>query len=75
MRRRLLVGMTGAAALGAALPGLAQQPAKVYRVGVLSELFPRLLVIGMLPAFGYEEGRNLVVDFKFASTRTPMRCR
>jgi putative ABC transport system substrate-binding protein len=66
VKRRVVIGMSGAAALGCALPGFAQPTPKVYRIGVLSELFPRLLVIGMLPAFGYEEGRNLLVDFKFA---------
>jgi putative tryptophan/tyrosine transport system substrate-binding protein len=73
VRRRVIVGMTGAAALGGALPVVAQQAARVYRIGVLSEVLPRdAIFTGMGPrlkGFGYEEGRNLVVDYKFADFR------
>ena len=57
--------------MGAALPGLAQHAAKVYRIGVLSEVIPRpyMSLFDMLRPLGYEEGRNLLVDFKFAQGR------
>jgi putative ABC transport system substrate-binding protein len=74
MKRRLVIGMSGAAALGCALPGFAQPATKVYRLGVLSEVAPRpyLPVFDMLRSLGYEEGRNLLVDFKFAQGRSEL---
>lgn len=74
MRRRVVIGMGGAAALGCALPGFAQPAPKVYRLGVLSEVAPRpyVPVFDMLRSLGYEEGRNLLVDFKFAEGRSEL---
>jgi putative ABC transport system substrate-binding protein len=68
MKRRVVLGVSGAAALGCALPGFAQPAARVFRIGVLSEIAPRsyIPVFEMLRALGYEEGRNLRVDFRFA---------
>ncbi len=66
MKRRRLVIMAGTVALGVPSSPLAQPSGQVYRIGVLSEIFPRLRMLGGLRALGYEEGRNLVVDFKFA---------
>lgn len=74
MKRRAIVGATGAVALGGALPCLAQPAAKVYRLGVLSEVAPRpyVPVFDLLRSLGYEEGRNLLVDFKFAQGRSEL---
>lgn len=72
MRRRIVVEMTGAAALGSALSVLAQPAAaRVYRLGVLSETIPRqyMSLFDVLRPLGYEVGRNLSVDFKFAQGR------
>ena len=74
MKRRVIVRMAGAATMGASLPGWAQHSAKVYRIGVLSEVAPRpyVPVFDMLRSLGYEEGRNLLVDFKFAQGRSEL---
>lgn len=77
MRRRLVVGMTGAAALGCVLPGWAKPADKVYRIGVLSQVFARSERIMMylerrLSELGYEDGRNLVIDFKFADGKSEL---
>ena len=71
INRRRLVGALGAAACGAALPTVAQQP-KVWRIGVLSaysQANPR----GRVEAFqqgmrnlGYIEGKNIVIERRFA---------
>lgn len=71
MKRRNVMRMTAAAALGYALPGFAQPIPKVYRIGVLSQVFARserimVYLEGRLSELGYQEGRNLVIDFKFA---------
>jgi putative ABC transport system substrate-binding protein len=57
--------------LGCALPALAQPAGTVFRLGVLSEIIPRqyMSLFDVLRSLGYEEGRNLVVDFKFAQSR------
>jgi putative ABC transport system substrate-binding protein len=66
--------MTGAAALGCALPALAQPGTKVYRIGVLSERLPRqyMTLFDVLRSHGYEEGRNLAVDYKFAEGKSEL---
>jgi len=72
MKRRVVIRMTGAAAaLGFAVRGLAQPSTKVHRIGVLSQVFARSepIMKGLelrLSKLGYEEGRNLAIDFKFA---------
>jgi putative ABC transport system substrate-binding protein len=62
--------MSALAAMGTAFPALAQRTLKMYRIGVLSGL-PRsqMRLFGMLQSLGYEEGRNLVIDFKLANDR------
>jgi len=75
MNRRTFLAGTGATLLAAPLAARAQQAAgKVYRLGILSPggapdpsipTIPNLLP-SALRAFGYVEGRNLVVDRRFA---------
>ncbi len=67
MKRRLAISTVGAATLGAVLPIRAQGP-RIYRLGVLSETVtrPNLALLRFLSVLGYEEGRNLVVDFKYS---------
>ena len=72
-RRKLIVAI-GASALTAPFGGLAQQPGKIWRVGVLSpRALPASLELDFLGAFplrmrelGYVEGRNLVIEWRFA---------
>ncbi|MEO8653028.1 MAG: ABC transporter substrate-binding protein [Ramlibacter sp.] len=74
MKRRVVIGMSGAAALGCGLPVFAQPTPRIYRIGVLSEAAPRPYVpaFEILRSLGYEEGRNLLVDFKFAQARSEL---
>ena len=74
MKRRLVVSMSGVAGLGCALPAFAQSTPKVYRIGVLSEVIPRqfMTLFELLRTLGYEESRNLLVDFRFAQGRADL---
>lgn len=74
MLRRSIISVAGGVTLGAALPVLGQTPQRVYRIGVLSESVPlgRLAVLRLLPELGYVEGRNLVIDYKFAEGRVDL---
>ena len=68
-RRPLILGSLSALATPGAI--FAQQPApgKVWRIGVLSLSLSRTVVNGVLRHMrdhGFEEGRNLTVDFRFA---------
>jgi putative ABC transport system substrate-binding protein len=69
-RRALLVGGAASAAL-AATQGLAQRPARSYRIGVLIPMTPEmgdkyLLVLrDRLARHGFIEGRNLRIDAQF----------
>jgi putative ABC transport system substrate-binding protein len=67
-RRRFLATLTGGL-LAAPLVGLAQQPAKVPRIGVISE---RYSGDPMVEAFrqelrdlGYVEGQNVVIEYRY----------
>lgn len=70
-RRRLLAGLT-VAALAASGPIQAQQPPRVYRVGTLRPTAAggdETMTVGLARAMrerGYLEGRNLVVETRFA---------
>ena len=77
MTHRLLALMLALSLLAAPLAAEAQQAGKVYRLGMLStgEAPPgpvSLTSVGWpdtaaaLRAFGYEEGRNLVLEARFA---------
>jgi putative ABC transport system substrate-binding protein len=69
-RRRLLL----AACLAAPFASLAQQPAKLRRVGVLSlsvagseqAQYGRLIFESWLRKAGYEEGKNIAVEWRYA---------
>jgi putative ABC transport system substrate-binding protein len=75
MRRREVIGLLGAAAIGWPLAARAQQPSKVYRLGQLSggtaaSRTPLLAAFmrGMRD-LGYIEGQNLVVEHRYAEGR------
>jgi putative ABC transport system substrate-binding protein len=74
MERRTFLGTLGLSVLAAPLTGEAQQPGKVYRLGILSPggvpdpsvpTTPNLVPMA-LREIGYVEGRNLVVERRFA---------
>ena len=70
MRRREFIALFGAAAwpLGAG----AQQAEKVYKLGFLSAGSPNPSVLAdldALPELGYVEGKNLIVERRFAEDR------
>jgi len=76
LNRRAFVAGVGAGLLGLPLVGAAQQPGRVWRVGFfyfgaressLSEGRYRAFVDGMR-ALGYTEGRNLVIESRFAES-------
>jgi putative ABC transport system substrate-binding protein len=75
-RRRVVSGV-GAALLVAPAAVQAQPVDKVYRLGILSHGGPpppgtasHLHVIEVLREFGYIEGRNLVVERRYAEGKT-----
>jgi len=70
-RRKLVIAL-GASALASPLPSFAQPQTKVWRIGLLSSENPssyktriEALRAG-LRNFGYEEGKNLVIEFRWA---------
>ena len=73
--RRQLFFAFALSAIAARLPALAQQPAKVRRIGFLS-LSPgstssssiKAFVEGMRE-FGYVEGKNLLIEWRFGDGR------
>jgi putative ABC transport system substrate-binding protein len=70
-RRKLVIAL-GAGALAAPFGSFAQQQGKVWRIGLLSSENPSgyMTRIEALRAglrdFGYEEGKNLVIEFRWA---------
>jgi putative ABC transport system substrate-binding protein len=64
----LLLLSSSVTLLAAPLVGEAQQPAKVYRVGIMSPTRPSNLpqFLQALRELGYVEGQNLVVEGRFA---------
>jgi putative tryptophan/tyrosine transport system substrate-binding protein len=72
MRRREFITLVGGAAVAWPHTSRAQQPGKVYRIGVL-ETTPANLNAANMDAFrqglrvlGYVEGRNLVIEYRSA---------
>ena len=75
MKRREVIGVLGAAACGNALPALAQQPPKVWRIGFLTAYGSRESSGGRVDAFlkglqdlGYLEGKNIAMEWRFAGS-------
>jgi putative ABC transport system substrate-binding protein len=68
MERRTFLGMIAGGLLVAPLAGEAQQPGKVWRVGVLATANPRVYdpSVDELRKLGYIEGQNLVLEFRSA---------
>jgi len=69
-RRQFLIA--AGALLAAPLAVEAQSRLKVYRVGILSAFLPRELFVAIPAALrdlGYEEGRNIEFDYRFAEGR------
>ena len=74
-RRKILLGL-GIGTLSAAIPTIAHQPTKVWRLGVLAEStrppdqraggFGAL--VSAMRKLGYVEGKNLVVEWRFSET-------
>jgi len=71
MRRREFITLLGGAA-GWPLAASAQQPVRVYRIGMLETTSPRASAANLdafrqgLRELGFVEGRNLVIDFRSA---------
>jgi putative ABC transport system substrate-binding protein len=68
MRRRDLIILAGGGVIGWELGARAQEPAKIWRMGFIAhgeETFYARLFDG-LRELGYEEGRNLVVERRYA---------
>jgi putative ABC transport system substrate-binding protein len=70
-RRKLVIAL-GASALAAPLRSFAQQTGKTYRIGYLGgagqAIYARLLetLRGELRARGYVEGKNLIIEYRWA---------
>jgi putative ABC transport system substrate-binding protein len=71
MRRREFVKFAGGAFMAWPIAARAQQPGKMYRIGYLA-LLPgedrslMKLLLGRLAELGYDEGRNLTVEYRCA---------
>jgi putative tryptophan/tyrosine transport system substrate-binding protein len=73
MRRREFVAVLGTAAMPWPLVARAQQPAKVMRLGYLAPArLPKLIeaLQAGLRDFGYVEGQNLLIEYRFAFGQT-----
>ena len=72
--RRKTLAAFGIGALSVAIPALAQQPAKIWRLGFLTDAArPAALdsiqfgvFLQAMRELGYVEGRNLVIEWRFA---------
>src|SRR5712692_8724028 len=77
MQRRTFMALVSSGLLAAPLAAEAQQPGKVYRLGYLSEgkptdraspmAAPLRALVETLHELGYVEGRNLIIDSRFAA--------
>ena len=75
IRRREFVTLLGGAAAWPVAAGAEQQPAKTYRIGFLgpgsyAERKRDIDALRMgLRRLGYEEGRNIVIEYRWAEGR------
>ena len=71
MNRREFITLLGAAAAAWPLAVWAQQPARVKRIGLMGNLQLRPIESfrNRLREFGYIEGQNLIVEYRFAEGR------
>jgi putative ABC transport system substrate-binding protein len=71
MKRRIFLGVLAGTAVGRPWAARAQQPGRVRRIGVLMARFDSERRIKAFesawPALGWVEGRNIHVDYRFAS--------
>jgi putative tryptophan/tyrosine transport system substrate-binding protein len=84
MKRREFITLVGGAAVARPLTASAQQPAKTYRIAVVSPTFPvggmregadnphYEALFGSLRRLGYVEGHNLVAD-RYSAEGRPER--
>ena len=78
MNRRKLLLLAGSAAAAVMLPAAAQRPARLHRIGFLAarsrstpsnpDVYYDAFVRGMRE-LGYEEGKNLLIEWRFAEDR------
>jgi putative ABC transport system substrate-binding protein len=71
MKRRIFLGVLAGTAVGRPWAARAQQPGRIRRIGVLMARFDSERRIKAFesawPALGWVEGRNIHVDYRFAS--------
>jgi len=68
MNRRRFIALVGTGAAVWSLSAQAQQPGKVWRIGFIAHRDERFYepLFGRLRELGYEEGRNLIVERRYA---------
>jgi putative tryptophan/tyrosine transport system substrate-binding protein len=72
MRRRNFVFTLGAIFLALSIPAQAQQPARIFRIGILapasaSYYLPRVEAFRRrLRELGYVEGKNIIIEYRYA---------
>ena len=71
MNRREFISLLGGAAAAWPFAARAQQPARVKRIGLMGNLQLRPIESfrNRLREFGYIEGQNLIVEYRFAEGR------
>jgi len=72
MKRRDLLGLLGSLAFSRPLAAEAQEPGKVWRMGFLAQGYEKFYdaLFDGLRALGYQEGRNLQVERRYAEGRS-----
>jgi putative tryptophan/tyrosine transport system substrate-binding protein len=72
LKRRDLLGLLGGAALSRPLAVNAQEPGKVWRMGFLAQGYEKFYdaLFDGLRSLGYQEGRNLAVERRYAEGRS-----
>ena len=68
MNRRCFIALVGTGVAVRSLSAQAQQPGKVWRIGFIAHRDERFYesLFGRLRELGYEEGRNLIVERRYA---------